>query len=155
MIGRIAGADIRSGEYGSKFVAPDPDVVEPGPDPVPGFPLFPADALSGSIIGSSGADRLTGSADDSVMFGLGGDDTNTGLAGADTMYGMGGNDAYVVDDGGDIVIDAAGGWWRPGCRPRFGIPCAWRSRRTSCHDRLRARDRCRQQSGQPSDWKCL
>ena len=56
LIGRIAGADIRSGEYGSNFVAHHPDVGNPGPDPVPGFPLFPADAPPGSF----GANRLRG-----------------------------------------------------------------------------------------------
>ena len=44
-----------------------------------------------------------------MIFGLGGDDTINGLASADTMYGMGGNDTYVVDNGGDIVNEAAGG----------------------------------------------
>jgi len=40
VIGRIASADIRFGEYGSNFVAPYPDVGDPGPDPYRASPFF-------------------------------------------------------------------------------------------------------------------
>ena len=47
-------------------------------------------ALANAITGSAAGDRLDG------------------LGGADTMSGLGGNDTYVVDNAGDVVIEAAG-----------------------------------------------
>ena len=108
MIGRIADADIRSGEYGSKFVAPDPDVVESGPDPVLGFLLLPADAPPDSIIGSSGADRLRGNPHDNILRGAGGADTIVGGAGHDRLYGGVGNDVLSAGAGNDIPNGGAG-----------------------------------------------
>jgi Ca2+-binding RTX toxin-like protein len=53
-----------------------------------------------SVFGLDGADSIaTGDGDDSL----------DGGAGADTMEGGAGNDVYVVDDAGDVVIEAAGG----------------------------------------------
>lgn len=119
LVARISDAEIRPGEYGSSFVPspgtvvdePGPVIDEPGPapNPAPVLPPLPAVAPLGSIIGSTGADQLRGTAADNTMFGLSGDDTINGLAGVDTMYGMGGNDSYIVDNRGDVVIEAAGG----------------------------------------------
>jgi Ca2+-binding RTX toxin-like protein len=50
--------------------------------------------------GNAGANALTGAA---------GGDTLDGGAGADTLTGWAGNDTYVVDNVGDVVVEAAGG----------------------------------------------
>jgi len=69
------------------------------------------------IIGTTGPDILTGTAGDDSFQGLAGNDQQSGLAGndvldggsgADTMSGGLGDDLYMVDDGADIVTEAAG-----------------------------------------------
>jgi Ca2+-binding RTX toxin-like protein len=50
----------------------------------------------------------TGNALDNILVGNTGDNTLDGGVGADTMAGGAGNDNYVVDDAGDIVLEAAG-----------------------------------------------
>ncbi|MBC7180329.1 MAG: VCBS repeat-containing protein, partial [Roseovarius sp.] len=55
-------------------------------------------ALNNVIIGNSGANTLTGGA---------GNDTLNGGAGADTLVGGTGSDAYIVDNFGDTVVEAA------------------------------------------------
>jgi Ca2+-binding RTX toxin-like protein len=59
---------------------------------------FPANP-QGVINGTPGNDSLTGTS---------GDDTIDGGAGADTMVGGLGNDTYIVDNVGDVVVEAAG-----------------------------------------------
>ncbi|SDD27395.1 Hemolysin-type calcium-binding repeat-containing protein [Sphingomonas sp. YR710] len=51
----------------------------------------------------------TGNALDNVLTGNGFANTLDGGAGADTMIGGAGNDSYVVDNAGDVVVEAAGG----------------------------------------------
>lgn len=51
------------------------------------------------LIGGSGADTLSGRS---------GNDTLDGQAGADTMIGGAGDDIFMVDNAGDIVVEAAG-----------------------------------------------
>jgi Ca2+-binding RTX toxin-like protein len=51
---------------------------------------------------------LTGNALANVIQGGAGDDLLDGGTGADTLRGGQGNDAYVVDDAGDMVVEAAG-----------------------------------------------
>ena len=67
------------------------------------------------LTGSPGSDTLVGYATDDSLQGLAGRDTLWGRAGndrldggagADTMYGEGGDDSYVVDDLGDVVVEA-------------------------------------------------
>ena len=82
-----------------------------------------ADTLIGGVganvlVGGGGNDTLDGGADADALFGgagndklLGGagDDTLDGGIGADTMTGGLGNDVFIVDDAGDIVIEASAG----------------------------------------------
>ncbi|WP_234461617.1 beta strand repeat-containing protein [Stutzerimonas stutzeri] len=49
----------------------------------------------------------TGNALDNTITGNSGNDTLDGGAGADTLTGGAGNDAYIVDDAGDLVVEAA------------------------------------------------
>jgi len=68
------------------------------------------DSLSGieNLTGSAFADTLTGDAGANRLEGGAGDDRLDGAAGADTMAGGLGDDGYVVDDAGDLVVEAAG-----------------------------------------------
>lgn len=68
------------------------------------------------LIGTAGADLLRGFQGNDLLLGLDGadllyghdgNDTLDGGAGADTMEGGAGNDQYLVDNPGDIVIEAA------------------------------------------------
>ncbi|RYG01276.1 MAG: calcium-binding protein, partial [Caulobacteraceae bacterium] len=69
--------------------------------------------VSGTIINGSGTlqgtgfdDVITGGAGHDVLLGLGGDDRLVGGAGAaDEMFGGTGDDTYVVEDGGDTLIE--------------------------------------------------
>jgi VCBS repeat-containing protein len=56
-------------------------------------------ALDNVLVGNAGSNSLSGG---------GGNDTLNGGAGADRLDGGSGNDTYVVDDSGDLVIEAAG-----------------------------------------------
>ena len=67
--------------------------------------------LSGtSSIGTGNAldNLLTGAAGHQVLRGAAGHDTLDGGAGADTMEGGTGDDTFIIDDAGDVVIEAAG-----------------------------------------------
>ncbi|RCL25155.1 heme peroxidase [Pseudomonas sp. AFG_SD02_1510_Pfu_092] len=70
-----------------------------------------------TLVGTNGADILIGSAGNDVISGLDGadqlfgglgNDLLNGGAGADRLVGGLGNDTYVVDDAGDIVVEATG-----------------------------------------------
>jgi serralysin len=65
--------------------------------------LYAADAASRSSI------NLTGNDIDNTIRGSAAGNWIDGGKGADKMIGLGGNDAYVVDNVGDQVIEAAGG----------------------------------------------
>ncbi len=56
-----------------------------------------------------GAINLTGNNLANTIVGNAGNNVIIGGAGADTMQGLGGNDSYYVDNGGDIVTEAAAG----------------------------------------------
>ena len=58
--------------------------------------------------GTAGPDALEGGSGDDTLNGLGGDDYLNGNGGIDTTNGGPGNDTHVVDNAGDVVIEAAG-----------------------------------------------
>jgi VCBS repeat-containing protein len=58
--------------------------------------------------GGLGDDSLSGAGGNDHLLGDAGNDLLDGGAGADTMEGGAGNDTYVVDDAGDLVIEASG-----------------------------------------------
>jgi Ca2+-binding RTX toxin-like protein len=60
---------------------------------------------SGVLVGTDGANTLTGTALVDLILGLGGDDVLSGVAGADIMIGGAGNDTYAVDSVGDVVVE--------------------------------------------------
>lgn len=65
--------------------------------------------LDNVITGNNGANTLSGGAGNDTLTANGGNDVLDGGLGADTMQGGAGNDTYVVDDIGDVVVEAAGG----------------------------------------------
>ncbi|HTU10401.1 MAG TPA: calcium-binding protein [Allosphingosinicella sp.] len=65
-------------------------------------------AADDTLNGTSSADQIFGFGGNDILFGNGGSDQLDGGTGADTMSGGVGNDVYVVDDVGDVVIEAAG-----------------------------------------------
>jgi trimeric autotransporter adhesin len=65
--------------------------------------------LNNAIVGNAGANALAGGAgNDSIDAGAG-NDTLDGGTGLDRLAGGAGNDVYVVDNAGDLVIEAAAG----------------------------------------------
>jgi Ca2+-binding RTX toxin-like protein len=75
-------------------------------------------ALSNVLIGNNATNNLTARAGNDSLFGMGGDDflvggtgsdSLNGGTGADGMSGEAGNDNYVVDNVGDVVVEASGG----------------------------------------------
>ncbi len=63
---------------------------------------------SGTFTGTGNAlnNDMEGGAGNDTLFGLDGSDFLRGGTGADSMVGGGDNDTYVVDDAGDIVVEA-------------------------------------------------
>lgn len=61
---------------------------------------------SNDLSGEDGNDSLYGLLGDDLLRGGAGSDLLDGGVGADTMFGGIGNDSYVVDDAGDVVIEA-------------------------------------------------
>ena len=60
------------------------------------------------LSGGDGHDTLTGNGGDDSLYGGAGHDTLIGGAGADYMEGNDGNDVYIVDNAGDVVVEASG-----------------------------------------------
>ena len=61
-----------------------------------------------SFTGDDVANRITGTAKNDTLAGAGGNDTLAGGGGADNLAGGTGNDTYVVDNAGDVVVEAPG-----------------------------------------------
>jgi Ca2+-binding RTX toxin-like protein len=69
--------------------------------------VLTGNAAANVLDGGSGNDTLSGGdGNDSLVGGLGNDSLDGG-AGADTMAGGAGNDTYLVDDAGDLIVEAA------------------------------------------------
>lgn len=62
----------------------------------------------GALIGTSGADTLTGNSSDNVIFGNAGNDTLRGLGGNDILLGGQGNDLLEGGEGSDTLYGGAG-----------------------------------------------
>ncbi|WP_282959989.1 calcium-binding protein [Ciceribacter sp. L1K23] len=62
-----------------------------------------------TLDGGDDDDDLQGNAGTDTLLGGAGNDTLNGGAGADTMTGGAGNDTYVVDNAGDVVVEALNG----------------------------------------------
>ncbi len=61
-----------------------------------------------SLIGNDGDDLLEGGDGNDQLFGGAGPDLLDGGLGADIMHGGAGDDAYLVNDAGDVVVEAVG-----------------------------------------------
>ena len=64
-------------------------------------------SLANVLTGNSGRNVLNGGSGNDTLRGGAGDDTLNGGAGADQLVGGAGNDTYVVDNAGDIVMEAS------------------------------------------------
>jgi len=63
---------------------------------------------SNTLTGNKGADQLFGAEGKDTLSGGEGDDTLDGGSGADRMVGGAGSDTYLVDDAGDLIVEASG-----------------------------------------------
>jgi len=72
-----------------------------------GFNLTLGENLENLVITSSGSVSGSGNAQANAITGGGGNNTLDGRGGADTLTGGLGNDIYLVDDAGDVVVEAA------------------------------------------------
>jgi Ca2+-binding RTX toxin-like protein len=66
------------------------------------------DALANTITGNSGNNLLTGAGGNDTMLGGAGNDSLDGGVGSDSLVGGAGDDTFVVDEAGDVVVEAAG-----------------------------------------------
>jgi Ca2+-binding RTX toxin-like protein len=71
--------------------------------------LISGSDLGDRILGAAGNDTLLGGAGGDSLVGGGGNDSLDGGTGADTMSGGIGNDAYVVNQIGEVIVEAANG----------------------------------------------
>ncbi|GAA0652672.1 peroxidase family protein [Brevundimonas lenta] len=79
-------------------------------DTLSGFENVTGSALNDTLIGSLGANVLSGGTGADYLIGLDGDDTLHGGSGAaNTLQGGSGNDHYVLSAAGDSIVEAAGG----------------------------------------------
>jgi Ca2+-binding RTX toxin-like protein len=72
------------------------------------MPIINGNNANNFLVGTPFDDTIHGFAGDDVLIGLDGNDTLDGGLGADKMQGGRGNDTYIVDNAGDVVIEAQG-----------------------------------------------
>ncbi|MEQ6290609.1 cadherin-like domain-containing protein, partial [Vogesella sp. GCM10023246] len=72
------------------------------------YPEVTATTGNDTILGNPTDDALQGLEGDDTLYGNGGNDLLDGGSGADYMEGGFGNDIYVVENTGDIVVEASG-----------------------------------------------
>jgi Ca2+-binding RTX toxin-like protein len=72
-----------------------------------GDDIWEGTAGADSVDGLAGNDSLSGMAGNDTLIGGAGNDTLDGGEGADSLVGGAGNDDYIVDDAGDVVVEAA------------------------------------------------
>ncbi len=76
-------------------------------DNLPDFDSTP-DLSSGTTVGTSGADTISGFGGNDILVGLGGDDTLNGDTGSDMLLGGAGNDTLRARTGNDILSGGTG-----------------------------------------------
>uniref|UniRef100_UPI00396CE63E family 16 glycosylhydrolase n=1 Tax=Paracoccus sp. TaxID=267 RepID=UPI00396CE63E len=126
LVARILGAEVRPGEYGSSYgIDPEASIAMPtdpaDPDPTEEVDtdgtittfsershVLP-DHVTNLVLTGSMDTQGTGNALDNRLTGNAGNNILDGGPGADTMEGGAGDDTYIVDNGGDQVIEAANG----------------------------------------------
>jgi len=69
----------------------------------------PSAPLGLEVVGTAAADALVGTAFQDVLYAGAGNDTLDGGIGADYMDGGAGNDGYIIDNVGDVVVEALNG----------------------------------------------
>ncbi|HSW11797.1 MAG TPA: calcium-binding protein [Solimonas sp.] len=78
-------------------------------DSYDGIENLSGSTFNDSITGNGGVNRLNGGSGNDALSGLDGNDTLSGGAGDDSMTGGNGDDIYIVEQLGDVVIEAASG----------------------------------------------
>jgi Ca2+-binding RTX toxin-like protein len=71
--------------------------------------LITGNGAANVLAGGAGADTLAGGAGNDTLQGGDGNDQLEGGTGADWMDGGAGDDTYLVDNAGDVVVEATGG----------------------------------------------
>lgn len=70
--------------------------------------MIVGNGAANTLTGGAGADKLYGAEGNDILVGNAGNDLLDGGTGADRMTGGDGDDVYVVDNTGDVVVEAAG-----------------------------------------------
>ncbi len=103
--GSVYVAD-KSGARVQRFTDPAPPVPPPTPPATPTPPT--CKGKTATIVGTEGADQLTGTPAADVIAALGGNDKLSGLAGNDTICGGAGKDTLKGGKGNDKLYGEAG-----------------------------------------------
>jgi Ca2+-binding RTX toxin-like protein len=101
--GRVV-VDLAEGYASGEVPSPDGPFIER--DSIADIENIVGSAFDDALRGSSDANMIQGGLGSDQLEGAGGDDHLDGGAGADSMNGGAGNDVFIVDDAGDVVIEA-------------------------------------------------